>query len=242
MARTTCKTSLQARCRILTLQKHQGDPKKYSQASRSSHPHHAEASAASLVTTTALGCDVAGPPARRGRGARQAKLHRRLRPADPQRQFGHRQRPRLCGRRAAMVQNVLLPNTYCFRSALWWQPSVVRRRPRRPQAIACLHLASRLALELRSNSALFFLCRPLRWGERVGHQWQRDRTGRNGVYDEPPVRRRSHGHLRDVLLVHRHERERSLRCALRPLSNRVSAAAGLGVGGQGGRGSGCGGG
>ena len=88
----------------------------------------------------------------------------------------------------------------------------------------------------------FFSCRPLRWGERVGHQWQRDRTGRNGVYDEPPVRRRSHGHLRDVLLVHRHERERSLRCALRPLSNRVSAAAGLGVGGQGGRGSGCGGG
>ena len=85
-----------------------------------------------------------------------------------------------------------------------------------------------------------FLCRPLRWGERVGHQWQRGRTGRNGVYDEPPVRRRSHGHLRDVLLVHRHERERSLRCALRPLSNRVSAAAGLGVGGQGGRGRGAG--
>ena len=58
-----------------------------------------------------------------------------------------------------MVQNVLLPNTL-LRKCLWWQPSVVRRRPRRPQAIACLHLASRLALELRSSSVLSFYAGP----------------------------------------------------------------------------------
>ena len=47
---------------------------------------------------------VAGPPTRRVRGARQAELHRRLRHADPQRRHGHRQRPRLCGRRPGMVK------------------------------------------------------------------------------------------------------------------------------------------
>ena len=64
--------------------------------------------------------DVAGPPTRRGRGARQAELHRRRRPADPQRQFGHRQRPRLCGRQTATVQ------TYSSIASkiAQWQPSV----------------------------------------------------------------------------------------------------------------------
>ena len=149
--------------------------------------------------------------------------------------------------RASVAGGPPLFKTYCFQTHIASEVPLVAAFCRATQAKA----ASGHSLSPPSESACpgaalqfgaLFLCRPLRWGERLWHQWQRGRTGRNGVYDEPPVRRRSHGHIRDVLLVHRHERERSLRCALRPLSNRVSAAAGLGVGGQGGRGSGCGGG
>ena len=58
--------------------------------------------------------------------------------------------------------------------------------------------------------------RCMRWGEHVGHQWQRGGAGRDGDYNEPPVRRRPQWRLQDGLRVRRHDPERSVRGALQP--------------------------
>ena len=93
------------------------------------------------------------------------------------------------------------------------QPSVVRHRPWRSDALACLHRFGQLALLGPANSGLSLLNRRMRWGEPVGHQWQCGGAGRDADYDEPPVRGRPHWHLRDGLLVRRHDRGRPVRGA-----------------------------
>ena len=115
----------------------------------------------------------------------------------------------------------------------------IRRRPRRPQILACLHQPIRLALELRSNLELSFYAGPCggedAWGTNgnaVGQDGMeitmnlQYAAGHTGTFEMAySCGDTSENGLAAVRCSH-------CRTALR------AAAAGLGVGGQGGRGSG----
>ena len=138
-----------------------------------------------------------------------------------------------------MVQNVLLPNTCCFGSALWWQPSVVRRRPRQPQFVGCLHLAIRLALELRSKSVLSFYAGPC--GGENGWGTNGNAVGQDGMEITMNLQYAA-GHTGTFEMAYScgdtsENGLAAVRCSHCRTALRA-AAAGLGVGGQGGRGSG----